>query len=198
MPKLYFYYSAMNAGKSTQLIQANYNYKECGLRTKLFIPEVIGRPKITSRIGISVDAISFPKSFDFLDYLRQISKHSGGLPPECLLIDEGQFLTKEQVLQLTKVSSVENIAVLVYGLRTDFMGELFEGSRYLLALSEEIKEVKTMCHCGRKATMTMRVDEDGQKENQGPQVKIGGNSIYVACCLRHYNHGKVKLLKKQH
>lgn len=189
MAKLYFYYSAMNAGKSTTLLQSNYNYRERGMYTLLFKPKVdnrYGKSVITSRIGLQADAIEFDSAFNFFEYVieqGQVQK------AQCILIDEAQFLTKTQVLQLSDIVDDISIPVLAYGLRTDFKGELFEGSQHLLGLAEELIEIKTVCHCGRKATMNMRIDANRQKVFEGPSVEIGGNDRYVATCHKHFKLG---------
>ncbi len=186
MAKLYFYYSAMNAGKTTTLLQSSYNYNERGMETLLYIPafdDRAGVGKIASRIGLNAQAIPFERAFDFLiDVREKLSQKS----IQCILIDEAQFLTQGQVEQLTDIVDILSIPVLAYGLRTDFLGELFEGSKYLLGLAENIIEIKTICHCGRKATMNMRIDEYGHAVRKGAQVEIGGNSRYVAVCRKHY------------
>lgn len=187
MAKLYFYYSAMNAGKTTTLLQSSYNYQERGMRTLLFIPIIDTRYEvgtITSRIGLAADAIPFDGTFDFYAYIKNTTKDLESV--RCVLVDEAQFLTKEQVLQLSNVADTLNIPVLTYGLRSDFLGEPFEGSKYLLAWAEELNEIKTICHCGRKATMNARVDEKGRMVRNGDQVKIGGNDLYVPLCHKHF------------
>ena len=187
MAKLYFYYSAMNAGKTTTLLQSSYNYQERGMRTLLFIPIIDTRYEvgtITSRIGLAADAIAFDNKFDFYTYIKKMIKDPE--PVKCVLVDEAQFLTKDQVLQLSNVADTLGIPVLTYGLRSDFMGEPFEGSKYLLAWAEELNEIKTICHCGRKATMNARVDEKGRMVQAGAQVEIGGNDLYVPLCHKHF------------
>lgn len=196
MAKLYFYYSAMNAGKTTTMLQSSHNYRERGMETLLFKPQIDIRDatdgKISSRIGLESEAHSFQHDFDFYAYLRdQISKK-----PKCILVDEAQFLTKAQVLQLAKIVDELNIAVLCYGLRTDFLGEPFEGSKYLLAIAEELSEIKTICHCGRKATMNMRIDENGNAVREGDQIEIGGNDRYVATCRRCYHDHEQQMKDK--
>lgn len=194
MAKLYYNYSAMNAGKSTTLLQVGHNYEERGMRKLLFLPLVNKSsnhpPLITSRLGISSQAISCDSAFDFFAYVKaDIQKHQK--PLGCVLVDEAQFLSKAQVTQLTTIVDEENIPVLTYGLRTDFKGELFEGASWLLAWADEIREVKTICHCGCKATMNIRVDEKGKKIEDGPQIQLGGNESYVASCRKHYKEGNV-------
>lgn len=188
MAKLYFYYSAMNAGKSTNLLQSSHNYHERGMQTAIFTPEFDDRyqvGEIHSRIGISAKAMTFDRDFDFYQYVKA---HRATV--SCILIDEAQFLTKVQVGQLTNITDNCNIPVLAYGLRTDYMGEPFEGSLYLLAWAEEIIEIKTICHCGSKATMNMRINDAGRKITHGEQVFIGGNNDYVATCRKHYKTGE--------
>lgn len=186
MAKLYFYYSSMNAGKSTSLLQSSYNYKERGMNTLILAPELddrYGVGKVTSRIGLESEAITF-KGDD--DLFSVVSTQVNANPLHCVLIDEAQFLTKEQVFQLGEVTDQLNIPVLAYGLRTDFRGEPFEGSKYLLAWSDNLKELKAICHCGAKATMVVRMDEDGNAIKEGTQVEIGGNDRYVSLCRRHF------------
>lgn len=188
MAKLYFYYSAMNAGKSTTLLQSSYNYRERGMRTLLFAPHLddrYGVGKIASRIGLKADAILFDGSFNFFDYIKAEQRNK----LKCVLIDEAQFLTRAQVLQLSDVADTLGIPVLAYGLRSGFQGELFEGSKYLLAWAEELTEIKTICHCGRKATMNMRIDAERRKVVDGPLIEIGGNDRYVATCHKHFKLG---------
>ncbi len=188
MAKLHFYYSAMNAGKTTTLLQSSYNYKERGMNTMLFKPQVDNREpgsKIESRIGLETAANLFDNQFDFFDYLYQ-HVASDNSPIACVLVDEAQFLTKEQVYQLTRIVDILNTPVLAYGLRTDFKGEPFEGSKYLLSWAESLEEIKTICHCGRKAIMNVRVDKDGNPVREGQQIEIGGSERYVATCRRHY------------
>ncbi len=195
MAKLHFYYSAMNAGKTTTLLQSSYNYRERGLKTLLFKPQIDdrdGKGHISSRIGLTSDAIEFGKGMNFYDELKTYCQKED--KPACILIDEAQFLSKTQVLQLTKIVDKLGIPVLCYGLRTDFMGEPFEGSLYLLALAEELSEIKTICHCGRKATMNIRIDEKGSPVRQGEQVEIGGNDRYISTCRRHFYDDQLRFL----
>ena len=185
MAKLYFYYSTMNAGKSTALLQASHNYNERGMRTLMFTAKLDNRGggRVHSRIGISGPAQHFTAGDD----LRMVIANTHRLEPlDCVLIDEAQFLRPEQVKQLSAVVDDLNIPVLCYGLRTDFQGELFPGSAQLLAWADNLIEIKTICHCGRKATMVVRVDLDGKVERQGAQVEIGGNERYVPLCRRHF------------
>ena len=185
MAKLYFYYSAMNAGKSAVLLQSDHNYRERGMRTLLFTPHLddrYGEGKITSRIGLQASAWVFDQSFDFFAYVR--SEH-GLQQVHCILIDESQFLTPAQVLQLTLIVDQLRIPVLCYGLRTDFQGEPFKGARYLLAWADELCEIKTICRSGKKATMNARLDSQGQRVWTGGQVEIGHN--YVSMSRREFN-----------
>jgi len=185
MAKLYFYYSTMNAGKSTALLQAAYNYTERGMATRLFIARLDERAdgRIASRIGIEADASRFDAETNFWDLLaaERLS---------CVFIDEAQFLTKEQVHQLARVVDEANIPVMCYGLRTDFRGELFPGSSALLAWEDTLSELKTICHCGRKATMVVRVSPEGIVERDGRQIEIGGNERYVSLCRRHFSEAQ--------
>lgn len=191
MAKLHFYYSAMNAGKSTVLLQSSYNYQERGIGTLLYAPKIddrFGEGKITSRIGLTADAVGFEKNFDFH---RHVSEAIAKNPKiGCVLVDEAQFLSRKQVEQLCDITIEHNIPVLAYGLRTDFRGELFEGSPFLLAWADQIIELKTICHCGKKATMNLRVDANGKPVRVGEQVEIGGNERYVATCRKHYVLGQ--------
>jgi thymidine kinase len=186
MAKLYFYYSSMNAGKSTNLLQSSYNYKERGMSTLVLAPRFddrYGVGKVTSRIGIESEATTFSKDTDLLALVSEGHQES---PLHCVLIDEAQFLTRDQVFQLSEVTDKLNIPVLAYGLRTDFQGEPFEGSKYLLAWSDNLKEIKAICHCGTKATMVLRMDEQGNPVTEGSQVEIGGNDRYVSMCRKHF------------
>ena len=186
MAKLYFYYSSMNAGKSTALLQSSYNYRERGMNTLVLAPEFddrYGAGKVTSRIGIESDATTFRPADDLLAVVEERRKDDS---LHCVLIDEAQFLTKEQVFQLGEVTDKLNIPVLAYGLRTDFQGEPFEGSKYLLAWSDNLRELKAICHCGSKATMVVRFDENGNAVTEGSQIEIGGNDRYVSMCRKHF------------
>ena len=186
MAKLYFYYSSMNAGKSTSLLQSSYNYRERGMNTLVLAPELddrFGAGKVTSRIGIEADAHTF-RSDD--DLFALVTGYLEDGPLHCVLVDEAQFLTREQVFQLGEVTDRLNIPVLAYGLRTDFQGEPFEGSKYLLAWSDNLKELKAICHCGTKATMVVRLDQDGNAVTEGSQIEIGGNDRYVSLCRKHF------------
>jgi thymidine kinase len=196
MAKLYFYYAAMNAGKSTVLLQSSHNYRERGMQTLLFVPSIDTRYQqgtIRSRIGLSEEAYVFTEA----DNLHQITLNlkAKGIDYACILIDEAQFLTRDQVQQLTEITDKLGIPVLAYGLRTDFRGELFPGSLSLLAWADELVELKTICHCGRKATMNMRIDEQGQAVVEGEQVLIGGNESYVSTCRLHFKLRDPGLIK---
>ena len=187
MAKLYFYYSAMNAGKSTTLLQASYNYLERGMQTLLFAPKIDTRFETTlvySRIGLKKDAIPFSNTFGFFTFIEEKKNIMNNL--KCILIDEAHFLTKAQIVQLTEVATELSLPILCYGLRSDFLGEPFEGSKYLLAWAEELIEIKTICNCGRKATMNMRIDANGNPVTKGNQVQIGGNESYISQCIKCY------------
>jgi thymidine kinase len=186
MAKIYFYYAAMNAGKSTLLLQSSYNYQERGMRTLLFAPAIdqrAGFGRIASRIGLSAAANVFTADDNL--HARVATEHAAD-PLACVLVDEGQFLTRAQVAQLCRVADELDLPVLCYGLRTDFQGRLFDGSAALLGWADDLIELKTICHCGRKATMNVRLDASGQAAREGAQVEIGGNDRYVAMCRRHY------------
>lgn len=187
MAKLFFYYSAMNAGKSTVLLQSAYNYKERGMEVLLFSPVVANRDgeKISSRIGLSAEAVIFHPDFDLLAYVKSIKQFQPKLT--CILIDEAQFLTKQQVIQLAQIVDVLDLPVLAYGLRSDFQGEPFEGSKYLLVWADNLVEIKTICHCGKKATMNARIDAEGRVVKKGSQIQIGGNESYVSMCRKHFS-----------
>ena len=181
MAKFYFYYSAMNAGKTTTLLQSAYNYAERGMRTLILTPQLddrYGEGVVASRIGLQSQGRIFDAEDDIEAIVRNDIADHGAL--HCVLVDEAQFLTRQQVWQLSEVVDRLDIPVLAYGLRTDFRGELFEGSQYLLAWADSIDEIKTICHTGRKATMVVRVDEHGRALTAGPQVEIGGNERYVS------------------
>ncbi len=191
MAKLYFYYSAMNAGKSTVLLQSSHNYRERGMQTLLFTPLIDTRYEegtIHSRIGLSASALTFQSEDDL--YAVVLQHRETGIQYACVLIDEAQFLTRAQVNQLTLIADELSIPVLAYGLRTDFQGELFPGSQHLLAWADELIELKTICHCGRKATMNMRINAEGQAIREGSQVFIGGNEAYVSTCRLHFRRGE--------
>ncbi len=186
MAKLFFNFSTMNAGKSTVLLQASHNYREQGMDTYLLTARVDGRAgegRIASRIGIGCEADTFAAGDDL--YAMIDARQEQG-PVACVFVDEAQFLAPEQVWQLARVVDDLNLPVLCYGLRVDFRGELFPGSATLLALADEMREVRTICHCGRKATMVVRQDDQGQTIREGAQVQIGGNETYVSLCRRHW------------
>ena len=186
MAQLYFYYSAMNAGKSTALLQSSYNYQERGMRTLVYTAEIddrFGVAKVSSRIGLSSPA-SLYNSETKLNV--DIAAEHARQPVHCVLVDESQFLTREQVKALSDVVDDLDIPVLCYGLRTDFRGELFTGSEYLLAWADKLVELKTICHCGLKASMVLRLDSNGKPFSEGEQVVIGGNERYISVCRKHY------------
>jgi len=186
MAKLYFYYSAMNAGKTTLLLQSAHNYRERGMNPVLFTPALDDRSEvgvIKSRIGLQSDAVAFTRDSDLFESVR---KTLSAQNVHCVLVDEAQFLTRDQVFQLTEVVDRLSIPVLCFGLRTDFQGELFEGSRYLLAWGDQLEELKTICHTGHKATMVVRVDDDGYALREGSQVEIGGNERYVSVSRKEF------------
>lgn len=205
MAKLYFYYSAMNAGKTTKLLQNNFNYMERGMKTLLYTfagDDRYGVAKITSRIGLSADANTFDSNTKLFEEISKVIDNNSE-KIACILIDEAQFLNKKQVKDLCRIVDELNIPVLTYGLRTDFLGEPFEGSMYLLLWSDELVEVKTICHCGKKATMNAKFNSNGEmitannnKSNKsdttGGQIDIGGNEKYIALCRKHYFMGKLK------
>lgn len=181
MAKLYFYYSAMNAGKTTTLLQSAHNYHERGMRTLILTPRLdnrFGEGTVASRIGLSARGRIFERD-DVLDALVETDIAAHGRL-HCVLVDEAQFLTRAQVWQITEIVDRLDVPVLAYGLRTDFRGELFEGSQYLLAWADELSEIKTICHSGKKATMNLRVDASGRAVHDGPQVEIGGNERYIS------------------
>ena len=187
MAKLYFNYSSMNAGKSTALLQADHNYRERGMSTILFTSskdERYGKNEIVSRIGIKAPATYF---FENTNIFEEVIEESKKNHTNCVLIDEAQFLSKDQVFQLGRIVDELNIPVLTFGIRTDFKGELFEGSQYLLAWSDNIKEIKTVCHCGGKATMVVRINSNGAIVSEGSQIEVGGNESYIPLCRKHFN-----------
>lgn len=189
MAKMYFYFSAMNAGKSTCLLQSSHNYVERGMKTQLFtssIDDRYGVGLISSRIGINYPANIYDKNFNFFEFMQDKKDTS------CVLVDEAQFLTREQVDQLSDIVDLMNIPVLAYGLRTDFQGNPFEGSLRLLAIADVLTEVKTMCFCGAKAIMNARIDENENVVTFGDQVEIGGNDRYISLCRKHFKLGKTK------
>ena len=186
MAKLYFHYSTMNAGKSTLLLQASYNYRERGMQTYLLTAAIDGRAgagRIGSRIGISASADTYGPDSDLFEMLDRRRKRG---PVDCVFLDEAQFLTKAQVWQLARAVDDLGLPVMCYGLRVDFRGELFPGSAALLALADEMREARTICFCGKKATMVVRQDAEGKVLTDGEQVQIGGNETYVSLCRRHW------------
>ena len=186
MAKLHFFYSTMNAGKSTSLLQSNHNYKENGLDTMIFLPNEtskLSKGQIVSRIGLKAKAVIANKDFNFINFIKDNKSEN----LSCILIDEAQFLTKNQVRQLGQVADRLNYPVMCYGIRTDFRGELFEGSAELLALADNLIELKTICSlCSRKATMVVRKDASGKVVIEGSKVVVGGNDIYMPVCRKHY------------
>ena len=186
MAKLYFNYAAMNAGKSTTLLQASFNYRERGMHTIEFTAKVDTRfapGVIASRIGLSKDAHVFDHETDLYAIVKA---ETAGDKAACVFLDEAQFLTADQVMQLARIVDELDIPVICYGLRTDFTGELFEGSARLLAIADEIRELKTICKCGRKATMNLRIDAEGKAVSSGERIEIGGNDRYVPLCRKHF------------
>jgi thymidine kinase len=187
MAKLYFYYASMNAGKSTTLLQADFNYRERGMHTMLWTAALDDRgvdQAIESRIGLGADAHRFDAGTDLW---ARVSAAHAVQPLACVLLDEAQFLSATQVWQLARLADEAGIPVLCYGLRTDFQGELFPGSAALLGIADALIELKAVCHCGRKATMNLRVDAAGAAVKQGAQTEVGGNDRYVALCRRHFS-----------
>lgn len=193
MAKLYFHYSSMNAGKSTALLQADHNYFERGMNSLLFTARLDDREGvgvISSRIGIKKGSLTFEKGDELFTIIEGEQKRTG---LDCVLIDEAQFLSREQVMQLNRVVDELGIPVLTYGIRTDFQGEVFEGSKFLMGWADEIKEIKTVCHCGKKATMNARVNKEGRMETDGEQIEIGGNERYISLCRRCFYSGNTGL-----
>ena len=186
MAKLHFFYSTMNAGKSTSLLQSNHNYLESNLKTLLFLPKEISDKadsNIVSRIGLKAKAISIDNEFKFYEYVKNIEYKN----INCIFVDEAQFLTKEQVRNLSKISDKLDIPVMCYGIRTDFQGELFNGSSELLAIADNLNELKTICsECDKKATMVVRLDENGDVILEGEKILVGGNEIYKTVCRKHF------------
>lgn len=186
MAKLFFNYAAMNAGKSTTLLQASFNYRETGMNTFLFTAEIDDREErgsIQSRIGLKSSAHMFGAETDLLKVVQTANENA---KINCIFVDEAQFLTANQVDQLVRIVDEYEVPVICYGLRTDFRGELFEGSARLLALADEIRELKTICRCGRKATMNLRIDQHGNAVTHGDKIEIGGNDRYTALCRKHF------------
>ena len=186
MAKLHFFYSTMNAGKSTSLLQSNHDYLESNLKTILFLPKEISDKadsNIVSRIGLKAKAISIDNEFKFYKYVKNIEYKS----INCIFVDEAQFLTKKQVRDLSKISDKLDIPVMCYGIRTDFQGELFHGSSELLAIADNLNELKTICsECDKKATMVVRLDENGKVILAGEKILVGGNDIYKTVCRKHF------------
>jgi thymidine kinase len=186
MAKLYFQYSTMNAGKSTLLLQASHNYQERGMETYLITARFdkrAGDGKIGSRIGISSDGDTFDNQENMFQKIESRLKKG---PCSCVFIDEAQFLTEEQVWQLARAVDDLSVPVMCYGLRVDFQGKLFPGSAALLAIADEMREIRTICYCGKKATMVIRQDENGNVIKDGAQIQIGGNETYISLCRRHW------------
>ena len=186
MAQLYFYYSTMNARKSTHLLQSSYNYQERGLNTLLFTAQIddrFAKGKVSSRLGIQADALLFD---DKTDIFNQVKQQISERKIACILIDEAQFLTKLQVKELTDIVDELKVPVLAYGIRTDFLGETFNGSAALLAWADKLVELKTICHCGKKANFVMRCDENGQAVKGGEQIEVGGNERYESLCRKHF------------
>jgi thymidine kinase len=186
MAKLYFNYSSMNAGKSTMLLQANHNYIERGMKPRIYTSDLdnrFGEGEIVSRIGLKAKSNIFTSKTNI--YKDVLNIHNNSMV-DCVLIDEAQFLTQNQVIQLGKVVDELDIPVLAFGIRTDFQGNLFEGSKYLLAWADNLKEIKTVCHCGRKATMVLRLNAKGEVVSDGTQIEIGGEEKYVSVCRKHF------------
>lgn len=193
MAKLYFYFSAMNAGKTTTLLQSSYNYQERGMETILYTAKLDDRVevgKIASRIGLQSKAEIYDKNLDLFEDIKNRIADEPKI--KCVLVDEAQFLSKKHVEELSRATIELKVPVLCYGLRSDFLGEPFEGSKYLLAWADAINEIKTICHCGRKATMNMRLDQHGNPTREGDQIEIGGNDRYVAVCREHFMKGEAE------
>ncbi|MCH2546299.1 MAG: thymidine kinase [Alphaproteobacteria bacterium] len=186
MAKIYFNYSAMNAGKSTILLQASHNYHERGMKTVLltaFMDDRFGRGRISSRIGLAADAHTFDSDMDLRKFVGDMHQNE---KVDCVLVDEAQFLSPAQVWQLTAIADELKIPIMCYGLRTDFQGNLFPGSSALLGVADDLREIKTICWCGRKATMNMRLGADGKPVDEGEQVMIGGEESYISVCRKHF------------
>lgn len=186
MAQLYFYYSSMNAGKSTHLLQSSYNYQERGLTTTIYTAKIddrFSKGKVASRLGIDADALLFDNSNNLF---KEICEQNTKQKIDCVLIDEAQFLSTEQVKQLTDIVDLLHIPVLAYGIRTDFLGQTFSGSAALLAWADKLIELKTICHCGRKANFVIRIDENGKAATGGEQVEVGGNERYEPLCRAHF------------
>lgn len=190
MAKLYFNYSSMNAGKSTMLLQSNHNYLERGMKPQIYTSDLdnrYGSGEIVSRIGLKAKSNTFNTKTNI--YKDILNKNDDSV--DCVLVDEAQFLTESQVEQLGRIVDELNIPVLAFGIRTDFQGKLFEGSKFLLAWADNLKEIKTVCHCGRKATMVLRVDDEGNIMADGSQIEIGGEERYVSVCRKHFKEKKI-------
>ncbi|MGV1752165.1 thymidine kinase [Agrobacterium sp. CG674] len=186
MAKLYFNYAAMNAGKSTMLLQASYNYHERGMRTVIFTAAFDNRAgfgKVASRIGLSSDALVFDDRTDIFEMVKALHAQE---PVACVFIDEANFLSEHHVWQLAAIADTLGVPVMAYGLRTDFQGKLFPASKELLAIADELREIRTICHCGRKASMVARFDSNGKVVKEGAQIDVGGNEKYVSFCRRHW------------
>ncbi len=191
MAKLYFNYSSMNAGKSTMLLQSNHNYLERGMKPQIYTSDLdnrYGSGEIVSRIGLKAKSNTFNTKTNI--YKDILNKNNNDIV-DCVLVDEAQFLTESQVEQLGRIVDELNIPVLAFGIRTDFQGKLFEGSKFLLAWADNLKEIKTVCHCGRKATMVLRVDDEGNIMADGSQIEIGGEERYVSVCRKHFKEKKI-------
>ena len=196
MASLYFKYAAMNSGKSTQLLQAHYNYQERGMNPVAMTANLDNRygvGKITARIGLDLEVDTFAPTTDIFAHIQRKAKEQ---PIDALLMDEAQFLSEAQVFQCARIVDELDIPVLCYGLKTDFMGRLFTGSEALLRLADNLEEIKTICWCGRKATQTARVTPDGKVVRAGQQIAIGGNDMYTSLCRKHFILGEAKLAKK--
>ncbi|MCE9506709.1 MAG: thymidine kinase [Alphaproteobacteria bacterium] len=194
MASLYFKYAAMNSGKSTQLLQAHYNYTERGMNPAALTAQLdnrYGEGKITARIGIDLPAHTFGKTTDIFAFIRQLHDAKA---LDAVLVDEAQFLSEEQVFQCAKIVDELEIPVMCYGLKTDFLGKLFTGSEALLRLADNIEEIKTICWCGKKATQTARISPEGAVVRAGAQVAIGGNDMYVSLCRKHFVNGEAKAM----
>ena len=192
MSTLHFTYSTMNAGKSTALLQANHGYKERGMHTMIFTSskdDRYGDSEIVSRIGLRADAETFTEADNLFEVVKA---HHAKQTLNCVLIDEAQFLTKNQVIELGRIVDQLKITVMAYGIRTDFQGELFDGSKYLLAWADRLKELRAVCHCGKKATMIVRVNDHGEILREGEQIDIGGNEKYLSLCRKHFYSGDIE------
>jgi len=192
MAALHFIYSTMNAGKSTALLQASHGYRERGLETMVFTSsqdDRYGESEVVSRVGLRTPAHTYAETDNILNMVQDENQKN---ELSCILIDEAQFLTKDQVEQLGQIVDEMNITVMAYGIRTDFQGELFDGSKYLLAWADRLKELRAVCHCGKKATMIVRVNDDGEILREGVQIDIGGNEKYLSLCRKHFYSGSVE------